>query len=60
MNRGVRLYAVQTRTIGGVLHTVAVEAEDSFMAHRAVKGLFPERHVVRISLVPECKDGEDW
>lgn len=60
MNRGVRTYAVQMRTIGAVIHTVEVEAEDSFLAHRAAKALFPDRHVVKIALVPECRNGEDW
>jgi hypothetical protein len=48
------------RTIGAVIYTVEVDAEDSFLAHRAAMALFPDRHVVRIALVPECRDGEDW
>jgi hypothetical protein len=59
MNRGVRTYAVQMRTVGAVIHTVEVDAEDSFLAHRAAKALFPDRHIVRIALVPAYHHGED-
>jgi hypothetical protein len=58
--RGVRTYAVQMRTIGATLYTVEVEAENSFMAHRAAKALFPDRNIVKIALVQRCRDGEDW
>jgi len=59
MNRGVRTYAVQMRTMGAVIHTVEVEAEDSFIAHRMAKTLFPDRNIVRIALVPLYRNGED-
>jgi len=59
MNRGVRTYAVQMRTIGAVIRTVEVEAEDSFIAHRMAKALFPDRNIVRIALVPAPRYGED-
>jgi hypothetical protein len=58
--RGVRTYAVQLRTMGATLHTLEVEAEDTFMAHRAAKALFPDRRVVKIALVQKSRDGEDW
>jgi hypothetical protein len=60
ITRGVRTYAVQMRTIGATLHTLEVEAEDAFMAHRAAKKLFPDRNIVKIALVPNYRDGEDW
>ncbi len=59
INRGVRRFAVQMRTIGAVIHTVEVEAEDSFIAHRMAKALFPDRNIVRIALVPADHHGED-
>ena len=59
MNRGVRTYAVQMRTIGAVIRTVEVEAEDSFIAHRMAKALFPDRNIVRIALVPADHHGQD-
>jgi hypothetical protein len=47
------------RTIGAVIRTVEVEAEDSFIAHRMAKALFPDRNIVRIALVPAPRYGED-
>jgi hypothetical protein len=59
INRGVRRFAVQMRTLGATIHTVEVEAEDSFIAHRMAKALFPDRNIVRIALVPAPRYGED-
>jgi hypothetical protein len=59
INRGIRRFAVQMRTLGAVIHTVEVEAEDSFIAHRMAKALFPDRNIVRIALVPAPRYGED-
>ena len=60
INRGVRRFAVTMRSRGRLIYTVEVEAEDSFLAHRQAMAMFPDRTVVKIALVPECGDGEDW
>lgn len=59
MNRGVRHFAVQTRCIGGPIYTVELDAEDSFLAHRQIQTLFPDRTVIRIVEVPKYRDGQD-
>jgi hypothetical protein len=58
--RSVRRYAVTMRSLGRLIYEVEVEAEDSFLAHRQAKALFPDRTIVRISLLPDSVDGEDW
>ena len=60
MKRGVRRYAVTMRSLGRLIYNVEVEAEDAFLAHRQAMAMFPDRTVVKIALVPECEDGEDW
>jgi hypothetical protein len=60
MNRGVRRYAVTMRSLGRLIYNVEVEAEDAFLAHRQARALFPDRTIVKITLLPDCVDGEDW
>lgn len=60
ITRRVRCYAVTMRSLGRLIYEVEVEAEDSFMAHRHAKALFPDRTIVKIALLPDYADGEDW
>jgi hypothetical protein len=48
------------RSRGRLIYNVEVEAEDAFLAHRQAMAMFPDRTVVKIALVPECGDAEDW